>query len=188
VTTGNYRSHQFTNVGSNTFTVHKAGRCDILIVAGGGGGSSSGGFSTPGGGGGGGQVIHLQNYKLDVLTFNIVVGKGGSPSANGDSSAFHTITAIGGGSNNIAGGSGAGGRRGASGALAIAPPVNLIPRIILAYVSPLVGWSGVRKLATAMVMGNAGTPGSTSFLLHIVVGSMVTVPGTASFPLEATPP
>jgi hypothetical protein len=146
VTTGNYRSHQFTNVGINTFTVHKAGRCDVLIVAGGGGGRTIYGDNFPGGGGGGGQVIHLQNYGLDVLTYNIVVGIGGQANSNGNASSFASITAIGGGSDHRDGGSGAGksSRKGRIG-LAVTPPANLVPGITLSYVSTSVGWSGTAQ-------------------------------------------
>jgi len=129
VTTGNYRSHQFTNVGPNTFAVLKAGRCDVLIVAG-GGGAISGGTTAGGGGGGGGQVIHLQNYGLGVSTFSIIVGGGGMIAQNGSDSIFSTITATGGGQGNSgSGGSGGGGGRGQIGGLEVTQPANLIPGI-----------------------------------------------------------
>ena len=127
-----------------TFTVHKAGRCDVLIVAGGGGGMPSNlSGCYVGGGGGGGQVIHLQKYGLGVLKYNIVVGRGGPSSTNGNPSSFDSITAIGGGAVSRSGGSGAGGGREQGARLVVTHPASLIPGMILSYVSTSVGWSGI---------------------------------------------
>jgi hypothetical protein len=155
VTTGNYKSHIYTTVGSNTFIVTKSGKCDILIVGGGGGG----GGSTPtglssGGGGGGGKVIHLQSYVINASTYSVSVGDGGTAgqfggsSGNGGDSSFGTITAIGGGGAGVPGslgqakdgGSGGGGYRGGTGGLAIAPSANAIPDVTLVYASVSSGW------------------------------------------------
>lgn len=161
VTSGNWRSHQFTNVGSDSFFVHTQGYCDILIVAGGGGGTDAT-TNTGGAGGGGGQVIHIQNYGLDVLTYHIIVGAGDtripqvSPS-QGFPSSFGTITAVGGGTSGVGivaegnrgayGGSGGGAPRQKAGGLAVTPPANLIPGMTLSYVSTSIGWSGLVQCA-----------------------------------------
>jgi hypothetical protein len=159
VTTGNYRSHQFTNVGNNTFAVLKAGRCDVLIVAG-GGGAINGWTTAGGGGGGGGQVIHLQNYGLGVLTYNIVVGGGGMIAQKGSNSIFNTITATGGGQGNSgSGGSGGGGGRGQIGGLEVTPPANLIPGITLdlrVHFSRLERNRAVRRVRGGQVQGQHG--------------------------------
>ena len=142
-THGNWRSHQFTAVGADTFAVLTAGYCDVLIVGGGGGGAGGSGCSA-GGGGGGGQVIHIRNYGLSVSTYSTTVGAGGSQNLPGSSSLFNDITATGGGQGNGGnGGSGGGGPRGGLGGLAITPPTNLIPGIVLSYTSISVGWTGI---------------------------------------------
>jgi len=154
VTTGNYKSHIFTTIGSNNFVVTKKGKCDILIVGGGGGGGGCSGNFSPGGGGGGGQVIHLENYVLNTSSYSIIVGSGGSGGSggatgiaglNGNSSSFGVITAIGGGGgggigNGQSGGSGGGGGREDLNGTAIAPSTNLIPEITLVYISTSLGW------------------------------------------------
>ena len=119
-----YRVHEFTNVGSSTFSVSNTGsdgKIEYLIVAGGGGG---GGGCTGGGGGGAGGVI-LDFDVIDATDYTVVVGGGGdgqddsnNPADSGNNSSFGNITAIGGGgggsrNNSDArdGGSGGGGAR-----------------------------------------------------------------------------
>lgn len=182
VTTGNYKSHLFTNIGSNNFVITKKGKCDILIVGGGGGGGGQSGSFTPGGGGGGGQVIHLQNYVLDASTYPITVGNGGiagnwgssGGAGNGGNSSFGSITSIGGGGggggviNSKTGGSGGGGQRGGPGASAIAPSTSLIPEITLVYVSTSVGW-GNRLYSYDDTTFGLGTYGSVQ--IHDITNS-----------------
>ena len=85
---------------------------DILLVAGGGGGGQSGG-----GGGGAGGLIFKRNVEITKGIYNVVVGKGGNPSANGGDSSFNSLIAKGGGhGSNMSstagnGGSGGGGQR-----------------------------------------------------------------------------
>ena len=67
-TSGDYKIHTFTTVGSTNFVVSTVGtapnnKFEILVVAGGGGGG--GGFVA--GGGGGGGVIENTNYKIAML-------------------------------------------------------------------------------------------------------------------------
>lgn len=186
ITTGNYKSHLFTTVGSNNFVVTKTGKCDILIVGGGGGGAGSSptGLSS-GGGGGGGQVIYIENYGLNVTTYPITVGDGGLPgpyggtSGNGGVSSFDTITAIGGGGGGIGGqgnaqngGSGGGGQRGGTGGLAIAPSVNLIPEITLVYISTSLGW-GNRLYSYDDTTFGLGTYGSVQ--IHDITNSKTVI-------------
>jgi hypothetical protein len=91
---------------------------NILIVGGGG----SGGGST-GGGGGGGGVVYLQNYELDAIAYNVVVGAGGAIPGNmstgrsGSNSSFGAEVAIGGGggSHTTNSNSGSAGKNGGSG-------------------------------------------------------------------------
>ena len=121
------------------FTVTRAGLAELLVVGGGGsGGSGVNGSSYGGGGGGGGQVLST-NVVLVPGTYAIQVGKGGAKltargvGADGGTSAFGDILAIGGGgggynsvggggasggggSNNKAGGAGSAGFAGGTGA------------------------------------------------------------------------
>lgn len=100
-TSGNYKIHTFTNIGSDTFTVI-SGNCDaeVLVVAGGGGGGVSDGASGPGGGGG---VVHVSSYPLTEQAYAVTVGNGGVARSgwgqgnNGGDSVFGSLTAIGGG-------------------------------------------------------------------------------------------
>jgi hypothetical protein len=136
----NYRVHQFTTVGTSSFTVTNQGSAPIeyLVVAGGGGG----GTQHSGGGGAGGYRCSVPGESsgrltaaeaplvLPAATYTVVVGAGGAGApANaaqgvngfrGGNSQFHTITSIGGGgggswaadngSDRRSGGSGGGGR------------------------------------------------------------------------------
>lgn len=78
---------------------------DYLIVGGGGGGGNA--YDNAGGGGGGGGMVLTANTNLTVgITYNIVVGTGGSggsdvrassPGTDGSDSSFAGVTALGGG-------------------------------------------------------------------------------------------
>jgi hypothetical protein len=109
-----YKVHQFTNVGTSEFIVTDAGRdglVEYLVVGGGGGGGPWGG----GGGGGGGVRSSVPGYfsgrnsiaedpfEVTAGTYTITVGAGGGriynsgTPANGGSSSFGSIVALGGG-------------------------------------------------------------------------------------------
>lgn len=106
ITSGDYRIHTFTTVGTASFTLASVGSeeaitVEYLIVGGGGGGGSD-----MGGGGGGGGVISGITYFSTPYTATVIVGAGGagSPAGHvspagkkGENSVFATFTAIGGG-------------------------------------------------------------------------------------------
>ena len=121
------------------FTVTRAGLAELLVVGGGGSGGAGKNDSTYGGGGGGGGQVLSTNVVLVPGTYAIQVGKGGAKltargvGADGGTSAFGDILAIGGGgggynsvgndgasggggSNNKAGGAGSAGFAGGMGA------------------------------------------------------------------------
>lgn len=113
-TSGDYRIHTFTTVGTASFYLpwigSEAVAVEYLIVGGGGGGGMD-----MGGGGGGGGVLSGTTYFSTPLTATVIVGAGGlgapaagtsgQPSSHeysinakkGDNSVFDTFTAIGGG-------------------------------------------------------------------------------------------
>ena len=128
-TSGSYKIHQFTTVGTSSFTVSSIGSTptiEYLIVGGGGGG---GGITNGGtGGGGGGQVVYNIGSIVSVGIYSIIVGDGGvggpidNYGGNGQPSHFSTYaSAIGGGggapgnANGLAGAHGGGGGNGGSG-------------------------------------------------------------------------
>jgi len=88
--------HTFTadQSGSTFVPTGSTSSIEILVVAGGGGGGSTRG----GGGGGGGGVVHMTTFVVDQPSYDITVGRGGSPSTRGSDSVLGTITANGGGS------------------------------------------------------------------------------------------
>ena len=91
-TSGNWKIHKYTTVGSSTFTVTGADvEVEYLIVGGGGGGGgTSTGSSWAGGGGGAGGVVH-GTATLSPGTYTVKVGDGGSgTSINGDGSNTNT--------------------------------------------------------------------------------------------------
>ena len=110
-TSGSYRIHSFTTVGTSAFVPASSGSVEVLIVGGGGGGGPA-----LGGGGGGGAVIRIPATNVSANTnYSIVVGDGGASGTNGqNSSAFGAIAAGGGTSGSYdtgigtAGGSGGG--------------------------------------------------------------------------------
>ena len=101
-TSGSYKIHTFT--ASGTFTVIGNGTVQVLVVGGGGGG----GFGRSAGGGGGGGYQYVGSYAVSAQSYAVTVGNGGNGAtgslyaanlrgANGGSSSFGTITALGGG-------------------------------------------------------------------------------------------
>ena len=107
-TSGSYKIHTFTTVGTSSFVVSNIGNnlsVECLIVGGGGGG---GGRAMAGGGGGGG-VVYTSSAFLAIGSFSAIVGAGGiaatgmqaSSGQNGGSTSFTyngiTTTALGGG-------------------------------------------------------------------------------------------
>jgi len=133
-----YRVHQFTTVGTSTFTVTAGGEIEYLVAAGGGGG----GFALVDGGGGAGGLLKFiagesNNSEVAPLSivpsnYSISVGDGGIAGfgsgedrhgRRGQNSSAFNLTAIGGGggvgSTNTGtpekdGGSGGGGRSGST--------------------------------------------------------------------------
>ena len=81
---GSWRYHLFTS--SADFTIDSVplsqlnSRIEVLVVGAGGGGCSFDSGSNSPGGGSGGAVVHIPysaNYRLNVGTYNIVIGTGG---------------------------------------------------------------------------------------------------------------
>lgn len=111
-----YVVHQFTTIGTATFTLTATKDIEYLVVGGGGGGGSIL-DETVGGGGGAGGFLTGTLSNLSAGSYAVKVGNGGAPIASGQSSEFHTIIAEGGGAggnglNNTpaaSGGSGGGG-------------------------------------------------------------------------------
>ena len=116
--------HQFTTVGSHTFTPAFTGTVQVLVVAGGGGGAGS-----HGGGGGAGGVIFNRSVPVSSGTpISVTVGGAGAATgygsfaSNGGNSVFGGITATGGGgggpwdNSGQAGSGGSGGGAGSSSA------------------------------------------------------------------------
>jgi hypothetical protein len=122
LTLGNdiYRVHQFTSVGSSTFTVSDAGNLgsfEYLVVGGGGGGGMD-----MGGGGGGGAVLTGIFLPTTGTSYPITVGAGGNgapragtgPGTQGISNHQYPISATAGGSSSAFGVTALGGGFGAS--------------------------------------------------------------------------
>ena len=87
--------HQFTNVGSHTFTPTHSGFVQVLIVAGGG----ATGRSWAGGGGGGGMIFN-RSYPVSAgvgIPLSVGAGGAGNTASNGGNSTFGPLTAFGGG-------------------------------------------------------------------------------------------
>lgn len=89
----NYTLHTFTNDG--VFIVSGYGcpslACEIVLVGGGAGGSNAAWPAQGGGGGGGGEVIKIDNYTLMPGSYNITIGKGGSPNNNGTDTVMSLV-------------------------------------------------------------------------------------------------
>ena len=110
-----YRVHTFTTVGTSSLNVIQGGEFEYLVVA--GGGPSAGGITgtTYNGGGGGGQVLS-STTTLSGSSFSVTVGTGSSVGSNGGSSAFGSITALGGNQGGNGGSNGNGGNSGSGNA------------------------------------------------------------------------
>jgi len=123
-----YRSHTFTSVGADSFTIEDLGtdpEIEFLVVAGGGSGGD-GSTTNANGGGGGGGILYAKKYEVEEEgVIPVIVGNGGPPPAwrsdrhgnNGQDSVFGNFVAIGGGggANGRAAGSTRDGRPGGSG-------------------------------------------------------------------------
>jgi len=103
-TSGGYRIHTFSTVGTFNLVVINGGEIDYLVVAGGGGGGGSGGSGASGAGGGAGGML-ASSTTISASTFAITVGAGGGGAGgnlddqgtNGSNSSFSTFIATGGG-------------------------------------------------------------------------------------------
>ena len=107
-TSGSYKVHTFTTVGTSSFVVSSLGSTPIIecLLVGGGGG---GGGRAMGGGGGGGGVVYTSSALLTTGSFSAIVGAGGiaatgmqaSSGQNGGNTLFTynsiTTTVLGGG-------------------------------------------------------------------------------------------
>jgi ribosomal protein L18 len=125
ITSGGYRYHTFTSSGSLTVpSGFSNSSVEYIVGAGGGGGGGSGDNWTNGGGGGAGGFVN-GSASISSGTFSIVIGAGGAggaslyntgvQSGSNTTSAFNSVTTIGGGhgggysgSNGASGGSGGG--------------------------------------------------------------------------------
>lgn len=111
-TSGGYRIHSYTSVGSHTFTTPSAWNAEVLVVAGGGGGGG-----VIGGGGGAGGLLYQHNFSTPAGSNTVVVGGGGTggtgwdtpgqQGGKGGNSQFASLTAEGGGGGGIHGGASA---------------------------------------------------------------------------------
>ena len=101
-TSGSYKIHTFTTVGTSSFVVSAAGiapTVECLLVGGGGGAGYWGGA-----GGGAGGVVYTASFTVSASSYNVVVGIGGSGSlqnnsngVNGNNTLFGSLTSLGGG-------------------------------------------------------------------------------------------
>jgi hypothetical protein len=115
-TSGSYKIHTFTTVGTSSFTINSVGSTpsiEYLIVGGGGAGGSN---NNCGGGGAGGLIYNTAS--LSVGAYAITIGQSGSVASgvsngnNGGNSTFNGLIALGGGGG---GGSTAGSNGGSGG-------------------------------------------------------------------------
>jgi len=104
VTTGGFKYHTFTSSGTFQVTAG-SGLIEVFVLGGGGagGGDSSGSTFYAGGGGSGGGLYHPAYY-VEVGSYTVTVGAGGTPNVlsngfggDGNNSVFGNITALGGG-------------------------------------------------------------------------------------------
>ena len=108
---GGYIIHSFTTTGTFAFIPAFSGNVEVLVVGGGGGGGGS-----IGGGGGGGGVIYMPSVSvISGISYEVVVGDGGTSGTKGNVSRFFDASAAGGGTSGqhddgigTAGGSGGG--------------------------------------------------------------------------------
>jgi len=119
-TSGGYKIHTFTTVGTSSFTISSLGESPsieyLVIGGGGGGGYVAGAYDSRGGGGGaGGFRTGSVSSGFTTSSYSIIVGSGGSLNNNGENSSFLNVTSLGGGGGGFGstaaktGGSGGGG-------------------------------------------------------------------------------
>lgn len=107
ITSGSYKIHTFTTVGTSSFVVSSAGNVptiSVLTVGGGAGGAGFRGGVSWGGGGGGGGVTEVSGLTVGSNTYSVIVGAGGvrgsyaADGGNGEQSSFGItlVTASGG--------------------------------------------------------------------------------------------
>jgi len=119
-TSGSYKVHTFTTVGTSSFTISSLGESPsieyLVIGGGGGGGYVAGAYDSRGGGGGaGGFRTGSVSSGFTTSSYSIIVGSGGSLNNNGENSSFLNVTSLGGGGGGFGstaaktGGSGGGG-------------------------------------------------------------------------------
>ncbi|MEI6348003.1 MAG: glycine-rich domain-containing protein [Bacteroidota bacterium] len=118
-TSGGYRIHTYTGVGSSSFEIPTGfsfNKVEVLVVAGGGGG----GWDVGGGGGGGGLIYNTLTVSPSSIPVSVGAGGlgstsgGGGTALSGGNSIFGSLTAIGGGgggnwSTGVGGSGGSGG-------------------------------------------------------------------------------
>ena len=127
-TSGSYKIHTFTTVGTSSFVVSSAGSnpsVEYLIVGGGGGGGAG---RNSAGGGAGGLIYNTASFSIG--TYTTIVGQAGSAAiatnpamangGNGGNSIFNALVAFGGGG----GGGGAYANNGGSGGGGFLNPTN----------------------------------------------------------------
>jgi hypothetical protein len=106
-TSGSYKIHTFTTVGTSSFVVSSAGTVPTISVLTVGGGAGGAGFRSGvswGGGGGGGGVTEVSGLIVGSNTYSVIVGAGGvrgsyaADGGNGEQSSFGItlVTASGG--------------------------------------------------------------------------------------------
>ena len=104
VTSGGFKYHTFTSSGTFQVTAG-SGLVEVFVLGGGGaGGGEASGASFYGGGGGAGGGLYNPAYYVEVASYTVTVGAGGTPNAvtagfggDGSNSVFGNITALGGG-------------------------------------------------------------------------------------------
>ncbi len=109
---------------SGTFTApHGVTQVFISMCGGGGGGGSNAGGNGGGGGGGGQQVVRYPYAVIEGSDYTVTIGNGGSSESAGGSSAFGSLTMLGGlpGQSSVAGGGGGPARTPNGGSGATAP-------------------------------------------------------------------
>ena len=98
---GDYATHTFLTSGQ--FIVIIPGVVEVLLVGGGGGGkvASSCVSATSRGGGGGGGGVKIESISLNIGSYNVIVGAGGTIGMNGGASSFDSILDVSGGYSGI---------------------------------------------------------------------------------------
>jgi hypothetical protein len=90
---GGYITHSFTTIGTSSFIPAFSGNVEVLVVGGGGGGGPN-----LGGGGGGGGVIYMPSVSvISGISYEVVVGAGGTSGNKGNVSRVFDASAAGGG-------------------------------------------------------------------------------------------